>query len=256
MSTPFDTPSQPAVVPATDGQIERALKPMLAEREWRLAGALPASYIERIAIINTCILWSLNIMDDSTPAAVSRAVHERVGRGAAYGERVNAILAHLSELSDGAKLYRPFGKNDASKLIDLLSTLARIDRVELVKDATETEARATNDGAKIAEVPAGRYAVATDDGATNELAFYKVDHGKGRWAGRVFVSRLVGGHEDIRVTGKAALTILAKIAVDAEAASARYGKEIGRCGVCHTTLTNDESRARGIGPKCAAKAGW
>lgn len=25
---------------------------------------------------------------------------------------------------------------------------------------------------------------------------------------------------------------------------------------CGRTLTNDESRARGIGPVCAAKAGW
>ena len=51
--------------------------------------------------------------------------------------------------------------------------------------------------------------------------------------------------------------ILARIAaVGAEAASARYGHEIGECGICGRQLTNDESRARGIGPVCAAKAGW
>jgi hypothetical protein len=106
------------------------------------------------------------------------------------------------------------------------------------------------------EVPAGRYAIDTEDGAINETAFYRVDHGKGRWAGRVFVSRMVGGHDDIAVKDpKARATILAKIAADPEAASLRFGREIGVCGRCGITLTNDESRARGIGPECAKK-GW
>lgn len=107
------------------------------------------------------------------------------------------------------------------------------------------------------DVPEGRYAVATEDGAANELAFYKVDRPtEGRWAGYVFVKRQVGGHDDTAVKGKAAQTVLAKIAEDVKGASLTYGREIGRCGVCGTTLTNDESRARGIGPVCATKAGW
>ena len=38
--------------------------------------------------------------------------------------------------------------------------------------------------------------------------------------------------------------------------STRYGREIGRCGVCHRTLTNEESRMAGIGPVCREKSGW
>lgn len=53
----------------------------------------------------------------------------------------------------------------------------------------------------------------------------------------------------------AAEQILGQIAADVESALALYGHEIGRCGVCHRTLTDEESRARGIGPKCAAKIG-
>ncbi|AYD82043.1 hypothetical protein I5G60_gp48 [Mycobacterium phage Saguaro] len=106
-------------------------------------------------------------------------------------------------------------------------------------------------------VPAGRYAIETADGAINALAFYKVDRPtEGRWAGRVFVKLIVGGEEQ-RMSWSATKSILAKIAeVGAEAASARYGHEIGECGICGRQLTNDESRERGIGPICAAKQGW
>lgn len=106
-------------------------------------------------------------------------------------------------------------------------------------------------------VPAGRYAVATEDGAINTLAFYKVDRPtEGRWAGFVFVKLIVSDDEQ-RLSKAASATVLAKIAaVGAEAASAAYGHEIGACGVCSRTLTNDESRERGIGPICAAKNGW
>jgi len=106
-------------------------------------------------------------------------------------------------------------------------------------------------------VPAGRYAVPTEDGATNDLAFYKVDRPtEGKWAGYVFVKLLTGG-EERRLSRAAQTAVLAKIArVGAEQAAATYGHQIGRCGICHTRLTNDESRARGIGPVCAAKMGW
>ena len=110
---------------------------------------------------------------------------------------------------------------------------------------------------ELAEVPAGRYAVETEDGATNELAFYKVDRPtEGRWAGYVFVKLMISDGEQ-RLSRAASQAVLAKIAaVGPEAASARYGHEIGECGVCGRTLTNDESRARGIGPVCVEKMGW
>jgi len=109
----------------------------------------------------------------------------------------------------------------------------------------------------IEKVPAGRYAVATEEGATNALAFYKVDRPTdGRWAGYVFVKLIVSDDEQ-RMSKAAGNAILAKIAaVGAAEASATYGLEIGKCGVCGRTLTNDESRERGIGPVCAARLGW
>lgn len=137
---------------------------------------------------------------------------------------------------------------------------ANIDRLkaEGVRPYRAKEIPAARDDRPSAEeVPAGRYAVDTNEGAANALAFYKVDRPtEGRWAGYVFVKQIVSDDEQ-RMSRAAGDAILRKIAeVGAEAASARYGHEIGSCGICGRTLTNDESRERGIGPICADKMGW
>jgi hypothetical protein len=75
----------------------------------------------------------------------------------------------------------------------------------------------------------------------------------------VFVVRLLGAPGDfrevpIRDRGERA-RILADIGADPEAASVRFGQEVGICGRCGSPLTDATSRARGIGPVCAEK-GW
>jgi hypothetical protein len=125
----------------------------------------------------------------------------------------------------------------ASSVIDFLLTLP-------VKGASSSAAPT---------VPAGRYAVETEEG---HLAFYRVDcPTEGTWAGRTFV-KVQASDELHPVRGAAAASVLRKIAVDPAAASLRYGREIGSCGVCGRTLTDEDSRARGIGPICAEKTGW
>lgn len=102
------------------------------------------------------------------------------------------------------------------------------------------------------DVPAGRYAVDTEEG---HLAFYRVDRPtEGKWAGYTFV-KVQASDELHRVRGQAAKAVLAKIAVDPQAAMLRYGQEIGECGHCGRTLTDETSRARGIGPVCAGHMG-
>lgn len=49
--------------------------------------------------------------------------------------------------------------------------------------------------------------------------------------------------------------LLAEIAKDEPAAMALYGKEIGQCGRCGRTLTDEVSRAFGLGPECRGKLG-
>jgi len=106
-------------------------------------------------------------------------------------------------------------------------------------------------------VPAGRYGIHTKDDAANKLAFYVVDRPEeGKWAGKVFVSMLISDNKQ-RLPFAIQAAVLRKIAaVGAETASATYGWEFKRCGVCGRGLTNDDSRERGIGPVCAAKMGW
>ena len=237
------------VRPATDKQVA-FIEKLFAERDWQSGGD---KYVRRCSALNIVIGWASNVMAESTPAEISRAVNNTLGRKSTVGERVNLIMAWMADggESDNAEFYKPLTSGGASTLIELLMALPSKGAVA----ATERPSMAHVPTAE--EVPAGRYAVETEEGAVNTLAFYKVDRPtEGRWAGYVFVKHLVSDAEE-RMSWAASKAILAKIAeAGPEAASARYGHEIGKCGVCNRTLTNDESRARGIGPRCAANLGW
>lgn len=102
------------------------------------------------------------------------------------------------------------------------------------------------------DVPAGRYAIEAD----GVVKFYRVDRPtEGQWAGHTFLK--VQASDDLhRVRGTAVGQVLAAIAKDPREASLRYGREIGACGVCGRTLTDETSRANGIGPVCATKMEW
>jgi hypothetical protein len=104
------------------------------------------------------------------------------------------------------------------------------------------------------DVPAGRYAVASRTG-NNDLDFYKVDRPtEGKWAGRTFVKRIIGGHDDTPVRGAEARQALQAIVnAGTFAAGALYGQTIGECGRCGRHLTDETSRAQGYGPECITK---
>lgn len=96
------------------------------------------------------------------------------------------------------------------------------------------------------EVLDGRYAIPN---ASGKVVFYKV------WTrrdGSRGVDLQVS--DDFLPVGRAQVPgILARIAEEPAEASKRYGREIGCCGVCGRTLTDEVSRAEGIGPVCKAK---
>lgn len=105
------------------------------------------------------------------------------------------------------------------------------------------------------EIPAGRYAIGPED----FTRFYKVDKPTdGRWKGYTFVKQVTGANtEGMRLLPNQRADVLAGIvAAGVQESMLRYGKEIGECGHCGRTLTNPESRARGIGPICAGRMGW
>ena len=107
-------------------------------------------------------------------------------------------------------------------------------------------------------VPRGSYAVpTTSDGAVNETAFYKLwiaefnASNRGAWV----LYQQISDRFD-RMPRYIANNVLKQIADRPQHYAALYGHAIGKCGICGRTLTNDESRSRGIGPICAQKWGW
>jgi hypothetical protein len=80
----------------------------------------------------------------------------------------------------------------------------------------------------------------------NEVRFYKLRESK---RGRRYLVAQVSDEERM-VPWAEALIVARRITADPMAAMLRYGTELGSCGHCGRTLTNDESRALGIGPKC------
>jgi hypothetical protein len=108
--------------------------------------------------------------------------------------------------------------------------------------------------AKAYDVPAGHYAVESLTG-NNDLDFFRVDRPtEGRWAGRQFVNRVIGGKPSVAVRGVTALKAAeAIVKAGPEKAAQRYGQEIGRCSRCNRHLTDETSRAAGMGPECRSK---
>ena len=101
------------------------------------------------------------------------------------------------------------------------------------------------------EVADGRYAVEED----GTLKFFHVRNGKAdtRWAGFVFVE--IQASDDLYPLKDRArkASVLALIAADPETAMNRYGQELGVCGDCGRTLTDETSRRIGRGPVCRNK---
>jgi hypothetical protein len=102
------------------------------------------------------------------------------------------------------------------------------------------------------KIPRGSYAINTEDEPSriNDLTFFKLWIGeRGGWKLYVLAS-------DSEYPAANPVAALDKIAKDPKTAAENFGLHIGKCGICGRTLTNDESRARGIGPICAGKWGW
>lgn len=178
-------------------------------------------------------------------AFVRTLLAERAGVPAA--EALREVLNRLR--TEGS-----LSKRAVSATIDALLKIAR-PQAEASDEPTPVERPAQRTAkVELPDVPAGRYAVENEDG---ELRFYVVDRPmEGKWAGWTFV-KVQASDELHPIKGmEAKAVILAKIALDPQAASIRYGQELGVCGVCNRTLTDEESRRQGIGPVCRAKMAW
>ena len=105
-----------------------------------------------------------------------------------------------------------------------------------------------------AHLPSGTVHVAVG----KPLQFFKIDNvADGKWAGWVFVKRQAGDNYDRigrqRPGGmyEGAFTdLLGMVTRHLQEAMQQYGTELGQCAVCNRSLTDETSRARGIGPDC------
>lgn len=135
-------------------------------------------------------------------------------------------------------------KKDASKWIDRLKSMPNLQ----VAQAPSSTA------VSFPEVADGRYALRAEDGV---VKFYRVrTPEKGKWSGYTFVDAQASD-DYYPIKDKAHRSeILAAIAQDPKGATVLYGHELGCCGVCGRTLTDEKSRELGIGPVCIESRGW
>lgn len=84
------------------------------------------------------------------------------------------------------------------------------------------------------------------------VRFFKIDApDEGRWSGYVFVSRQASDDLYPIKDRRDKEQVINRILDDGwKQCLLLYGQKIGKCGHCGRTLTNDESRAYGIGPVC------
>ncbi len=99
-------------------------------------------------------------------------------------------------------------------------------------------------------VEEGRYALPSATG-NNDLDFFRVRISHSRKE----VLRVIGGHADQGIPFQQVREVAERLgALSTEErleAMALYGRELGACGKCGRHLTDEASRARGLGPECA-----
>ena len=106
-----------------------------------------------------------------------------------------------------------------------------------------------------------RFAVRNADGADNDYGFWAIVNrpAKGSTLPRYYFRQYLGGQGMVRVTmhPEAMITILKRIRdAGPREAMLKFGELLEKCGDCGRDLTNTESRALRVGPKCRARHAW
>jgi Family of unknown function (DUF6011) len=114
--------------------------------------------------------------------------------------------------------------------------------------------------AAVAKLAPGRYALprTTPDGSGNMVNFFKVFEARNRQGVKgnrivMLIAKGGGDYSEIRLSVGHQIAAATHIAEDPMAAMVLYGRETATCGRCGRALSNDASRAAGIGPECAKK---
>lgn len=105
---------------------------------------------------------------------------------------------------------------------------------------------------RYAIIEPGHYATKSLTG-NNDYDFWRVDRpDEGTYAGKTFVKRVIGGKPSVNVNRPTKFAALEAILTEGiDVCGQRYGVELGQCRRCNRHLTDQVSRAAGIGPDCA-----
>lgn len=92
-------------------------------------------------------------------------------------------------------------------------------------------------------------------GEGERVRFFRVDTPLGgKWAGCVFIKEQAGDDVyPVKGAAREETVLRALLKFGAKEGLLMYAKELESCGICGRTLTDEASRARGIGPVCADK---
>lgn len=113
----------------------------------------------------------------------------------------------------------------------------------------------------LAAVADGHYAIPSKTGH-NDLDFFVVKTNKGFYEparkGQRYIRRFVGGQGEVKMFGNeqgiVAQALAALTEDERKQAMATFGQQVGTCGKCGRSLTDETSRHIGIGPEC--RKGW
>lgn len=191
--------------------------------------------------------------DHATVAEVRACYgHASMARPAATEAQVKYIQDLLRQLEREPLTFHEVANLSRSAASDEITAL--LAEVAARPKPTKPTTASASASASFRTIVAGYYAVPSLTG-NNDLDFFRVDvPEEGRWAGYRFVKRIIGGRSGAFHIAKATqVKALEAIAAEPEKAALRFGQELGRCYRCGRTLTDETSRALGIGPDCRSR---
>lgn len=171
------------------------------------------------------------------------------------GKKAVAALRASGTAAPAARPERKATERQVEFLADLLNERAHaygedLDPAELSAARASALITELRDAprAKVAAhgIREGRYAYTTDGGATAD--HYRITRG-----GKIMTWTASGEYP---YTGKGLNEALTWIKENPREAAALFGQLTESCGRCGRDLSDDDSRARGLGPVCAGKSDW
>lgn len=174
------------------------------------------------------------------------------------GRELEAAASWSEFAANLIEAHRKYGHLTDRQQAAAESMAAKLAARRAEKAQAEAQAVASSKGIDLSHIPSGHYAIPGGDSRLK----VKIDNVKdGKWAGFVFVKdgaeygagQRYGTQKPGATYAGKIEDALAIIAADPKAASAAYGRLVGRCGVCGRRLEDEASVAAGIGPICAQK---